>query len=315
MRNISSKIITLRTAKGICIVLCKPETLARIKTNDLPKKDALVVAKAAGLLGVKQTQHLIPHCHPVGIDHFEISYEYLEPDHPIENLSDYHGKHGLVIYGEAKSIGRTGIEMEVLTGITVAALTLYDLLKPIDKEVEITGIKLLSKTGGKTDRLRFYKKSHTCAVLVCSDSVSAGTKQDRSGIKIQEMLQSYNATIADYQIVADETEAIQSQIQEWVEAGISFIFTTGGTGFSPRDVTADAVAQMLDRTAPGITEAMRTFGGQRTPVAMFSRAVAGHIGNTCVVTLPGSTNGVRESLEAILPTVFHAEGMLKGEGH
>jgi cyclic pyranopterin monophosphate synthase len=316
MRDISSKTITLRTAKAIGVVTCSKETVELIKTNQLPKGNLLDVARAAGFLAAKNTSNLIPHCHPVSIDGMSIHYEYLnETSHQHDLPVDLLEKHGVVITAEAKSIGRTGIEIEVLTGLSVAALTIYDLLKPVDKNLEITSVKLLDKKGGKADKQKFFNTPPTCAVLVCSDSTAQGKREDSSGVLIKEMLGVYNANIIDYQIVPDEPEIIQQKIKEWVAKDIHFVFTTGGTGLGPRDRTVEAVKEILERDADGITEAMRVHGQMRTPLAMMSRAVAGSIAHTTVITLPGSTNGARECLEAILPAVFHSRKMLKGGGH
>jgi molybdenum cofactor synthesis domain-containing protein len=116
-------------------------------------------------------------------------------------------------------------------------------------------------------------------------------------------------------VVPDEKTVIQRQIREWVDEDIQFIFTTGGTGLGPRDNTVSAVREILERDAEGIAEAMRAYGQQRTPMAMMSRGVAGSVAHTLIVTLPGSSDGARESLEAILPAVFHARKMMKGGGH
>jgi molybdenum cofactor synthesis domain-containing protein len=129
------------------------------------------------------------------------------------------------------------------------------------------------------------------------------------------MLEAAQAEVRHYVIVPDEKVRIQQQIRDWVAEDIQFIFTTGGTGLGPRDRTVGAVKELLERDAEGIAEAMRVYGQMRTPVAMMSRGVAGSIGDTLVVTLPGSTNGARESLEAILPAVFHARKILTGGGH
>ena len=129
------------------------------------------------------------------------------------------------------------------------------------------------------------------------------------------MLQSVNANVKYYEVVADDKEKIQKKIKEWVEEDVAFVFTTGGTGLGPRDNTVAAVKEILERDADGITEAIRVYGQMRTPLAMMSRGVAGSIAQTLVVTLPGSSDGARESLEAILPAVFHARKMMKGGGH
>jgi cyclic pyranopterin monophosphate synthase len=316
MRDITSKQITLRTARAAGMILCPSETIEIIKANKLPKGNLFDTARAAGFLAAKNTQNLIPHCHPVSIDALEINFSYLHEDHEGLFSEEYKDKQGIIITAQAKSIGRTGIEMEVMTAVSVAALTIYDLLKPLgNKDIEISSIKLLEKTGGKSDKLRYTKRKHTAAVLVCSDSSAAGKRQDSSGILIQEMLKANNADISDYKIVQDDKEKIQKQIGEWVSRDIEFIFTTGGTGLGPRDHTVDAVKEIIERDAPGITEAMRTYGGMRTPLAMMSRSVAGSIGHTLIITLPGSSKGARECMEALLPAIFHARSMLLGGGH
>lgn len=316
MRDITHKQITLRTATAIGIVFCTKATIDLIENDSLPKGNLFDVARAAGFIGAKLTPQLLPHCHPVAIDGMDIRITYLDKNEHTEYFEEQiFERTGLVITGNAKSLGRTGIEMEMLTAVSVAALEIYDMLKPVDKALEIGHIKLLEKKGGKSDRKKFFSTSPTCAVLVCSDSTAAGKREDNSGKKIIEMLEQVNASVKHYEIVPDDKETIQRQIKDWVENDVHFIFTTGGTGLGPRDNTVAAVREILERDADGITEAMRSYGQMRTPLAMMSRAVAGAIGETLIVTLPGSTNGVRESLEAILPAVFHARKMMKGGGH
>jgi cyclic pyranopterin phosphate synthase len=323
MRDITKKPITLRTARAAGVVFCDAATVALIRNGQLPKGNLFDVARAAGLLGAKHTAHLLPHCHPVSIDGMELEFEWLEPAIHEEILGEgvagvsggAVARTGIVIVCEARSIGRTGIEMEALTAVSVAALEIYDMLKPVDKHLEIGHIRLLEKKGGKSDRQGFVAPDTTCAILVCSDSAYAGGREDKSGMIIRDMLAAFDARVEHYIVVPDEKTAIQQQIRQWVSEDIHFIFTTGGTGLGPRDNTVSAVRELLEREAPGIVEAMRAYGQQRTPLAMMSRSVAGVIGQTLIVTLPGSSNGARESLEAILPAVFHARAMLKGGGH
>lgn len=314
MRDISHKQITLRTARAIAVVYCREDTIDQVKDNILPKGNLFDVARAAAFIGAKSTPMLLPHCHPVTIDGMDVHFEWLDQT-TITEVSNEGSRKGIVVIGEARSIGRTGIEMEVLTGVSVAALEIYDMLKPIDKSLEIGNIMLLEKTGGKSDRNKYANMSPTCAVLVCSDSTAEGTREDKSGKLIISMLEEVKAQVKYYQVVPDEKDRIQHKVLEWVEEDIHFIFTTGGTGLGPRDNTVAAIREILERDADGITEAMRNFGQMRTPLAMMSRGVAGSIKNTLVVTLPGSSDGARESLEAILPAVFHARKMMKGGGH
>ena len=316
MRNITNKQITLRTARAVGIIFCSPDTITLIETNQLPKGNLFDVARAAAFMGAKSTPQLLPHCHPVNIDGMDVEFEYLNREtHGALFGDEVLSRTGILITGEAKSIGRTGIEMEILTGVSVAALEIYDMLKPVDTSLEIGNIKLLEKRGGKSDRKKYFASSPVCAVLVCSDSTAAGTREDKSGKIIQQMLEAVRASVKHYKVVPDDKLQIQQQLREWVNEDVHFIFTTGGTGLGPRDNTIEAVTEIIERDADGITEAIRNYGQMRTPLAMMSRAVAGSIGQTLIVTLPGSSDGARESLEAILPAVFHARKMMKGGGH
>ena len=316
MRDITHKQITLRTARAIGIIFCSPATLDLIQKNELPKGNLFDVARAAAFLGAKATPQLLPHCHPVGIDGMDVQFEILNTAlHSALFNETILQRTGIVIRAEAKSIGRTGIEMEILTGVSVAALEIYDMLKPVDTQLEIGSIKLLEKKGGKSDRKKYFATPPVCAVLVCSDSTAEEKREDKSGKLITEMLQQVNANVKYYAVVADDKEEIQRQIKRWVAEDVAFIFTTGGTGLVPRDNTVAAGKEILERDADGITEAIRVYGQMRTPLAMMSRAVAGSIAQTLLVTLPGSTDGARESLEAILPAVFYARKMMKGGGH
>ena len=274
------------------------------------------MARAAGFIGAKLTPQLLPHCHPVTIDGMDITFDFLASETHREYFpEEILQRSGIVIIGEAKSIGRTGIEMETLTAVSVAALEIYDMLKPVDTRLEIGSIKLLEKRGGKSDRDRFISEKPLCAVLVCSDSAAMGEREDKSGIQVKRMLEEAGAEVRHYIIVSDEKLQIQEKIKQWVDEDIHFIFTAGGTGLGPRDNTAEAIKELIDCDANGIAEAMRSFGQMRTPLAMMSNGIAGKIAETLVVTLPGSTNGVKESLQAILPAVFHARKMIKGGGH
>ncbi|PJZ71202.1 bifunctional molybdenum cofactor biosynthesis protein MoaC/MoaB [Leptospira perolatii] len=306
MNDITGKRVSLRSAEAEGFVFCKPETLQRIINKDLPKGDLFGVAKAAALLASKKTSDLIPHCHPVSIDSFDIQFETFQEKATC----------GVKITASAKSIGRTGIEMEVLTGLSVASLVIYDLLKPIDKDLVISSIHLTEKKGGKSDlQITKFAEGSKAAILVCSDSTFEGKREDGSGKAISELLKSHSVEVIDLKIVPDEPTEIKKVISEWVNEKVDLIVSSGGTGLGPRDNTTDTIRPMLDQEIPGIAEAMRSFGQDRTPFSMLSRSLGGRIGKTIIVCVPGSTNGARESLQAILPGIFHAKKMMRGSGH
>jgi len=151
----------------------------------------------------------------------------------------------------------------------------------------------------------------TAGVLTVSDRVSRGEAEDVSGPTAIAMLAGLGFDV-DWRVVPDEKEEIQSALRQWVESGFGLIVTTGGTGFTPRDVTPEATAEVIERPAPGLVEAAR--GASKHPHAMLSRGVAGIVGETLIVNLPGSTSGVEESLDVIRPALVHAVSLIRDAG-
>ncbi|RLC96331.1 MAG: molybdenum cofactor biosynthesis protein [Chloroflexi bacterium] len=152
------------------------------------------------------------------------------------------------------------------------------------------------------------------AILIASDKGARGERQDESGQAVQECLASLGVRWAKYEVVPDDMETISATLKDWAdEGGLDVVFTSGGTGLAPRDVTPEATLAVVERLVPGIAEAMRVEGVKKTPLAMLSRGVAGIRKGTLIVNLPGSPRAVRECLEAVLPALPHAMETLRGE--
>lgn len=303
MVEITHKNTSLRIAVAQAIVaVSKPETIEAVVNKTVPKGDVLEMSKTAGLFAVKKTSDVIPDCHPLPIEYTKVNFR-------IDGLE-------IFIEIEVKTIYRTGVEVEAMHGASVIALTMYDMLKPIDKGIEIKNIKLLNKSGGKSDwKKRLADMELSASVVVCSDTIYAGVKQDKSGLAIIDRLKVSDVEIKNYTIIPDEVTNIQEELENAVKQEVNILIFTGGTGLSVRDVTPEALIPMLDRRIPGIEEAIRSYGQERTPLSMLSRSVAGVKGKTLVLALPGSVSGASESMDAVFPAILHLFKIFKGARH
>lgn len=302
MVNITHKNHTLRTAIATAVVQASSEaTIQAIREQKVPKGDVFSFAKVAALFAVKKTSDIIPDCHPLPVEYTDVRFS-------IEGMTVH-------IEVEVHTVYKTGVEVEAMHGASVAALTLYDMLKPIDKQVEIREIKLLEKQGGKSrfpvPDLAMVKAT----VVVCSDRVSKGAAADTAGKLIVERLQKIGIPEIEYQVIPDDAAGIRQAVEEAVNKKISLLICTGGTGVSPRDVTPETVRPLLDQELNGVMEAARQYGQQRMPYAMLSRGVAGFAGDTLVLTFPGSAKAAAEYMDALFPQVLHAVAIRHAADH
>lgn len=302
MIDVSPKCNSLRYALAEGFLFGNPDALQRVFDKTVPKGDVAEVARAAGIMAAKRCSELIVFCHPIPLDWVEIS---LEP----------HEK-GIRVSAEVRSVWKTGVEVEAITAVTGALLNAYDMLKPLDQELSFGDIRVVKKRGGKSDFQDRFAVPVKTAVLVMSDSTFAGTRQDKSGKLIVDYLAKQPVAVDCYEILPDNQDVIATRLKQLAdEEKFQLIFTTGGTGLGPRDVTPEATLSVLERTVPGIAESIRKHGKDRTAYAMLSRGEAGLRGDCLIVNLPGSSKGAEESLQALFPGVLHIFPMMQGKGH
>jgi molybdenum cofactor synthesis domain-containing protein len=221
----------------------------------------------------------------------------------------------ILIRVEVHTIYKTGVEVEAMHGASLVALTIYDMLKPIDKGVEISNIRLEEKKGGKSDNQYLPATELKTAVIICSDSISAGNNQDLTGKLIAEKIKALQLDLWMEKTIPDDFQLIQQTVQQLASSGCRLAIFAGGTGLSPRDITPDAIQPLLDREIPGIMETARHYGQQRMPYAMLSRGVAGFAGDMLILTLPGSPAGATETIDALFPAILHVFKVREGNRH
>jgi cyclic pyranopterin phosphate synthase len=310
MVDVGGKPVTARRAVARAVVRMRPDVLATLLDAGGPKGDAFVTARLAGVGAAKRTAELIPLCHPLPLDRVDVELTPKPDDGAVE------------ITAEARATARTGVEMEAMTAASVAALTLYDMAKALQRDIVIERVELLEKSGGRSDDYRTgggeaaEVAGHMAVVVTCSNRSASGERDDSSGPALVAALREGGWDVAPEAIVvADDEERIVAILTELADAGHRLILTTGGTGLTPTDVTPAATRRVIDREVPGLAELMRTAGLASTPMAALSRGVVGARGRTLIANLPGSPKGATESCAALQPVLQHALDQLAGGDH
>jgi len=302
MFDVGAKPDSHRTAQAKAVLNIDAKTAVLIRQGKSPKGDIVEAAKIAATSGAKKTSDLIPYCHPIPIDHIKVQVSVKS--------------HAIEVDVEVKSIWKTGVEMEALSGACIGALTIYDMLKPIDDTLFISSVKLVEKSGGMSDFAINLGNKIRAGVIVVSDSAAAGKRADKSGKLIVKTLKNRGIDVVKSQVVPDDSSVIEELLIKYSDdLHLNLILTTGGTGLGPRDVTPEATRNILEREITGIAEGSRSYGQRRTPLSMLSRGVAGVRGKSLIINIPGSLSAVSESLEFLFPGLEHAFKIMEGHGH
>lgn len=328
MIDVADKTPTRRRAVAFGKIHMAPEIVDKIRSRNTPKGDVLALAEVAGIMAAKNTPQILPLCHPLLIESVRVKTECFH---------DY-----ILASCEVIITGKTGVEMEALTGVNAALLCIYDLTKIMDPVLKISDVYLGLKEGGKSGvwtNPKYGEDSKAsnstlspaaaslvqtektlegarAAVITISDRCSRNEVVDVSGPVLKEYLLSKKASVdSNITVVPDDIDQIQKAVLNLVEKNYDIVFTTGGTGLSPRDVTPEALAKLFTKEIPGFSEHIRNYGAKHTIKSYLSRGVSGLVNQTLVVAFPGSPKAVKEGTEALEQLLPHALHIIQDGKH
>ena len=313
MFEVSEKSAVLQIAVAQGCIFMQQTTLDMIKNKIIPNGDFPSLAEVSGILAAKKASDFIPFCRPLTLDSISITFELVES----ENL--------IKVFCKTTSFSKTGVETEALAGVNGALLAIYDSAKQIDRNMTIGEIKLLNNKDFRSNNTLVARNVDTCepflseqkttlpwaglkvCILAIRDHSSWGDQEDESGDKAALIATTFGAQISRTCSVSDDYDEIELALENFISfQKPNLIFTTGGTGLSPRDKTPEVLMKLADKEVPGIGELLRKNSAQYTPYSYFSRSLAVVSRDCLIVALPGSTKAIEQGMSILKNNITHA---------
>ncbi len=258
--------------------------------ENAPKLDVITAAKVAGIQAAKRASEFIPFHHSTALNWIELDFTSTE-DH-------------IKIQSTVKAVTRSGLEMEALTAVSVAALTILDMCKDHDQQVNIQDIKLIPKVSKR--RMLTVKTALKVGIIVISDRITAGLADDEVGQVLQSGFAKEGYHANNYSIISNDADKLIEKVQEWLEQNIELIITTGGNGIGPRDITLTSLEPFFDFRMEGLEQTLHSIAQVKNNGFYMDRLAAGKIGKTIVICLPIDITLVQDVLNVILPNIHQA---------
>jgi cyclic pyranopterin monophosphate synthase len=258
--------------------------------ENAPKTDVVTAAKVAGIQAAKRASEFIPFHHANTLNWVELNFSAGEDHIKIEST--------------VKAVSRSGLEMEALTAVSVAALTLLDICKEHDQQVNIQDLKLVPKVSKK--KMLTVKTPIKVGIIVISDRITAGLADDEVGQLLQSGFANAGYHANNYSIISNDSDKLIEKIQEWLEQSIELIITAGGNGIGPRDITLTSLEPFFDFRMEGLEQTLHSIAQVNNNGFFVDRLAVGKIGKTIVICLPIDVALAQDALNVILPNMHQA---------
>jgi cyclic pyranopterin phosphate synthase len=290
MNDSSSKPEAQQTAKAEGKIFFSNGARDILLEENNPKTDVITAAKVAGIQAAKRTSEFIPFHHGNALNWVELNFSSGEDHIKIEST--------------VKAVTRSGLEMEALTAVSVAALTMLDICKDYDQEVNIQEIKIVHKVSKK--KMLTVKTPIKVGVIVISDRITAGLADDEVGQLLQSGFANAGYHANNYSVISNDSDKLIEKVQEWLEQNIELIITTGGNGIGPRDITLTSLEPFFDFRMEGLEQTLHSIAQVNNSGFYIDRLAAGKIGKTIVICLPIDADLAQDALNVILPNIHRA---------